>query len=235
MSEQLVEQPEEWVSAANALALLGMTHFVGARTICKRAYVGLIRARAERFIRNDQSHDNVDIPTEFWWAKGEAALHQNWTTGDFDTWIDHRIHLQAFGVTFRRSDIERAKPTPVVENVGSIPPKTEPPKFSDVVTLKPTLWGLSIDLLKAWKNWVRERRHSLGRKQKGMPRFPKTASVFNRLWRDPVWSKVIATGITASIGVGITAAIGLWFGFLTLKIRPRLRQLPRPLSLPRLR
>ena len=47
-----------------------------------------------------------------------------WTTGDFDTWIDHHIHLQAFGVTFRRSDIERSKPTPVAENVPS--PATTP-------------------------------------------------------------------------------------------------------------
>jgi hypothetical protein len=184
MSEQPAEQPEEWVSAASAVALLGMAHFLGTRTICKRAHVGLIKARAERFISDDQSQDNVDIPTEFWWAQGGAALHQNWTTGDFDTWIDHRIHLQAFGVTFRRSDIEGAKPTTVVEQTASIPSQTEPLKFSDVVTLKPTLWGMSIDLLKVW-NWLQ---------------FPTMASILNRLWRDAVLSIVIATGITAGIG-----------------------------------
>jgi hypothetical protein len=32
-------------------------------------------------------------------------------TGDFDTWLEQRIHLQAFGVTFRRSDIEESRPT----------------------------------------------------------------------------------------------------------------------------
>jgi predicted nucleotide-binding protein len=57
--------------------------------------------------------DDVDIPIEFWWAEGEAPLNQNWTTGDFDTWVGRgidAIHLQAFGVTFRRSDIERLRP-----------------------------------------------------------------------------------------------------------------------------
>ena len=102
---------KEWISADSAVALLGLKPPVGTRTICKRAYAGLIQARAERFIRDGCSADNVDIPFEFWWAQGEAALHQNWKT-DFDTWINNgRVHLEAFGVTFRRSDIERGKPT----------------------------------------------------------------------------------------------------------------------------
>jgi hypothetical protein len=58
-------------------------------------------------------------------------------------------------------------------------------------SLKPTLWGMSINLLNRW-NWLQERTHFLGR---------KTASILSRLWRDPVWSKVIATGITAGIGL----------------------------------
>ncbi|MGC1779927.1 MAG: nucleotide-binding protein [Xanthobacteraceae bacterium] len=112
-------EQEEWISAVAAVALLGMKHLSGTRAICKRAHVGLIKARAERFVRDGRSADSADVPAEFWWAEGEAALHQNWTTGDFDTWIDHRIHLQAFGVKFRRSDIERSKPPPVVENALS--------------------------------------------------------------------------------------------------------------------
>jgi uncharacterized protein YjbI with pentapeptide repeats len=44
-------------------------------------------------------------------------------------------------------------------------------------------------------------------KQQAMPQFPKTASILNRLWRDPVWSKVIATGITAGIGT----LLGVWY------------------------
>jgi hypothetical protein len=118
-SDAPIPETEEWISAASAVALLGMKHLLGTRTICKRAYAGLIKARAARFIRDGESADNVDVPVEFWWAEGGAALDQNWTTGDFDTWIDHRIHLQAFGVTFRRSDIERSNPVPVVENAAS--------------------------------------------------------------------------------------------------------------------
>ena len=62
---------EEWVSAASAVALLGMQHFSGTRTICKRAHVGLIKARAQRFIHDERSADDVDVPVGFWWA--EAA------------------------------------------------------------------------------------------------------------------------------------------------------------------
>ena len=76
----------------------------------------MIKARAKRFIHDGRSADNVDIPAEFWWAEGGAALTQDWTTGCFYTWIKQRVRLQAFGVTFRRSDIERAKPAPVLEN-----------------------------------------------------------------------------------------------------------------------
>jgi predicted nucleotide-binding protein len=115
-SDAPMSEKEEWISAASAVALLGMKHPLGTRTICKRAHAGLIEARAERFICDGRSADNVDVPVGFWWAEGAAALNQNWATGDFDTWIEQRIHLEAFGVTFRRSDIERAKPAPVLEN-----------------------------------------------------------------------------------------------------------------------
>jgi predicted nucleotide-binding protein len=114
LTEQPGKNDEEWISAASALSLLGMK-WLDIGTICKRAHAGLIHARAERFIRDGRVFDNVDIPAQFWWAEGGAALNQNWTTGDFDTWIGRGIdtsHLQAFGVTFRRSDIERLRPAP---------------------------------------------------------------------------------------------------------------------------
>jgi hypothetical protein len=92
--------------------------------------------------------------------------------------------------------ISDVRGTGLFADARSISIETEPLKFSDVVSLKPALWGISIDLLKSWK-WLQEGLHSLGRKQqRAMPQFPKTASILNRLWRDPVWSKVIATGIT---------------------------------------
>jgi predicted nucleotide-binding protein len=97
---------EEWISAATALALLGMNHHFATGAICKRAHAGLIKARAARFIRSGKPSDNVDVPSEFWWARGGGALIQNWVTGDFETWIDQQHPLEAFGVTFRRSEIE---------------------------------------------------------------------------------------------------------------------------------
>jgi hypothetical protein len=90
--------------------------------------------------------------------------------------------------------------TGLLADTRSISTETEALKFNDVVSLKPTLWGMSIDLRKVWQ-WLCERLHSVDLKQQAMPQFPKTASILNRLWRDPVWSKVIATGITAGIGV----------------------------------
>jgi hypothetical protein len=110
---------EDWIPASGAVALLAIgDQQLARRTICRHAHAGLIKARAKRFISDGQSSDNVEIPREFWWAKGEAALTQNWATGDFETWIDHRIHLEAFGVTFRRSEIEASRPA--VTDDGSL-------------------------------------------------------------------------------------------------------------------
>ena len=110
---------EEWISAASAVSLVSLHSHLATRAICKRAYVGLISARAERVIHGGHSVDNVDVPAEFWWAGGEAALEQNWTSGDFETWFDNRIQMRVFGVTFRRSDIERMRPMRTVEHTPS--------------------------------------------------------------------------------------------------------------------
>jgi predicted nucleotide-binding protein len=103
------DMAKDWITAADALALIGLSHYQATRTICKRAHAGLVRAKAKRYFRDAQAADNVDVPAEFWWANGATALEQNWSTGDFETWLDHEIHLRAFGVTFLRSDIENAK------------------------------------------------------------------------------------------------------------------------------
>jgi len=63
-------EKEDWISAASAVALLGMEYFLGTRTICKRAHAGLIKARAERFISDGRSDDHINVPVEFWWAEG---------------------------------------------------------------------------------------------------------------------------------------------------------------------
>jgi predicted nucleotide-binding protein len=107
---------EEWISASDALGLLApwLKHSV-ASVICTRAYAGLIRARAAHITFNDQPKNDTEIPKNFWWAKGHAALDQNWRSGDFGTWIDRRDHIQAFGVEFLRSDIEKLMPKSIIE------------------------------------------------------------------------------------------------------------------------
>jgi hypothetical protein len=85
-----VDSKEEWITAAEAARLLKPvceTEYGARMTICKRAYSGLIRARAERFMIGTNVHNEHEIPKEFWWAEGHEALTQNWPTGDFDTWV----------------------------------------------------------------------------------------------------------------------------------------------------
>jgi hypothetical protein len=112
-----MENQEEWIGAARALILLkpAMAGFIAKKTICTRAHNGLVRARAQRYMQGNTIRDNHDVPAQFWWAGGEAALEQNWVTGDFETWIEHRHHLKAFGVSFLRTDLEKMLP----EGVGS--------------------------------------------------------------------------------------------------------------------
>ena len=115
-------EQEEWISAAEAVAMLKpiMTEYSARIRICERAYGELIHARAEQFHVDQQVSHNQDIPKEFWWAEGNQALEQDWATGDFSTWIDHRIHLKAFGVTFARADIEKLVPPPNGVKVGTV-------------------------------------------------------------------------------------------------------------------
>lgn len=116
-----MQSDDEWISAAEAVRLLKLafnSELIAQRTICKRAHAGLIRSRAQKFLEDgvenimeNEASNRVDweLDSEFWWADGEAALEQNWTIGDFDTW-QGQSHLEAFGVTFLRADIEKLIP-----------------------------------------------------------------------------------------------------------------------------
>jgi hypothetical protein len=98
----------DWLSARETMKL-AMTVFSSvhdaATTICSRASDGMLRARAKRFVVDDHTRDDVEINKGFWWARGEAALEQNWITGDFETWIDRKHHVRAYGVAFNKEDI----------------------------------------------------------------------------------------------------------------------------------
>jgi Predicted pPIWI-associating nuclease len=103
---------QEWVSASEAVSMLKPildTHSARKR-ICERAHVGLIRARAAQYHHAKEVFQNFEVPQEFWWAKGHEALEQDWAAGDFSTWLDRRIPLQAFGVTFSRPDLQNLLP-----------------------------------------------------------------------------------------------------------------------------
>ncbi|GAM99148.1 hypothetical protein U91I_02789 [alpha proteobacterium U9-1i] len=107
---------DEWVSAAAALEILepSFSVYTAAKTICERAHHGLIQARADVYREGNAGPlKDCDVPPDFWWAEGEVALEQNWGAGDFSTWTPNsynRIELKAFGVKFRRADIEKVLP-----------------------------------------------------------------------------------------------------------------------------
>jgi hypothetical protein len=90
---------DQWIDAAAALGLIK-----NPMVICERCHAGLIRSRANVLKRSEEQFHDVEVPRGFWWAEGHAALEQNWTTGDFNTWIDGK-HVRAFGVSFALNDL----------------------------------------------------------------------------------------------------------------------------------
>lgn len=91
---------EQWIEASRALELAGSSH-----ALCERASVDLVKARAQLLLIDNDRHEEAVIPPKFWWAKGHEALVQDWTSGDFSTWIDHSEERKAFGVTFAFSGL----------------------------------------------------------------------------------------------------------------------------------
>ncbi|MHC9419874.1 hypothetical protein ACYZX9_14895 [Sphingomonas citri] len=86
---------DQWIEAATALDTFG-----NRMAICERCHAALIRAQAASFHRVDDVQSDAELPREFWWAEGHEALDQNWESGDFSTWINHKYHWRAFGVRF---------------------------------------------------------------------------------------------------------------------------------------
>jgi len=96
-----------WIEAALALDIAtdSGSKTAAIQSICQRAHAGLIRSTAHTFTTGDERKSNVGLPKKFWWAEGHEALEQNWTTGDFSTWLENTVQLQAFGVRFALDDI----------------------------------------------------------------------------------------------------------------------------------
>jgi hypothetical protein len=112
----MADDSEDWITAREAVKLLKPVtgdEYSAQMTICARAYDKLISARAVRLVVEDHNWrpvkmkevNDVEVPPKFWWARGHEALTQNWSTGDFETWIDKRAHYKGYGVKFLRADI----------------------------------------------------------------------------------------------------------------------------------
>jgi predicted nucleotide-binding protein len=125
---------EDWIGAADAITLLKpVIHAtMAAMTIAARANDGVIRSRAARFIRGRHVQDDIEVPPQFWWARGHAALEQNWRTGDFETWIENREHWRVYGVRFLRSQIEDMIPNHVGNAASSAKPRSAFPTTAKV-------------------------------------------------------------------------------------------------------
>jgi hypothetical protein len=120
-----MSEDEEWVRAEDALALLGNSSYA-EYAICNRAHAGLIKARAKLYIdATGRASDDAEVPSGFWSAKGDI-IAQNWrTSGDIPGFTSPR----AFGVTFRRLDIEQMiSPAPQGANASAA--KARPPSAS---------------------------------------------------------------------------------------------------------
>ena len=60
----------------------------------------MLTGKAKLFCSDNEQKSDCIIPAKFWWARGGAALEQDWKAGDFSTWLDQKIELRAFGVEF---------------------------------------------------------------------------------------------------------------------------------------
>jgi hypothetical protein len=170
------EEGQKWISASEAVKLLKPAlkgSYSAQMRICARAHAGLIHARADRFMMDERSEDNFEIPKEFWWAEGHEALKQDWEAGDFDTWLNQKHHLRAFGVSFLRAEIEKLVPAAVAE------PRTPPSPASAVGGRPPADWWDDLwveicrqiytgelvpkrqaDIQKAMQQWCSDKGHS---------------------------------------------------------------------------
>ena len=91
---------EQWIEASRAMELVGSRF-----TLCERAKAGLVKSSARLLLIGNERHEGTEIPLKFWWAEGHEALHQDWASGDFSTWIDRTVEWKAFGVTFALSGV----------------------------------------------------------------------------------------------------------------------------------
>lgn len=104
-----------WISADVALSVVAEhseSEGAARMALCGRASAGLLSARARLLTIGNDRHEHGFVPAKLWWARGHEALQQDWTVGDFTTWIDNRDEWRAYGVTFDLSGICEMLPAP---------------------------------------------------------------------------------------------------------------------------
>lgn len=139
---------DDWVYSSTAIAQVRTATLSPMANVAmaKRAHAGLLRAHTELMIINGtQRHHDCEVPAGFWWAEGGDALKQNWELGDFETWFDHRVRYQIFGVKFHRDDIDQI--------VRMANPRQSPPQAQTATESS----GRKMSEL--WPDWVAELSH----------------------------------------------------------------------------
>jgi hypothetical protein len=93
---------KQWITAAKALAIVAEhSSPTSARLgLCSRAHANLVATKAKLVTVGGGGHEDSPVPADFWWADGGAALTQDWSVGDFSTWINRKVECKAFGVQF---------------------------------------------------------------------------------------------------------------------------------------
>ena len=109
------DDSSDWIGAYAAAKLAKeRTGSIQDDALLLRARDGLMTARAREYVEGDGSEDKIytmhTLPKRFFWAGFGSALDKNWVTGDFSTWIGRELHCRAYGVEFRRLEVEAAFP-----------------------------------------------------------------------------------------------------------------------------
>jgi hypothetical protein len=93
----MADDSEDWIRAWDAVQLLkpATGEYGAQKTICERAYAGLIRSRAvhcvsttrrvqrSKVVASQAKYDDYELPAGLWWPGGHNISRQNWDAGDF--------------------------------------------------------------------------------------------------------------------------------------------------------
>src|SRR3954464_12515986 len=93
---------KQWITAAKALAIVAehSSPSLARIGLCSRPHGNRGATKPKLVTLGGRGHEDSPVPADFWWADGGAALVQDWSVGDFSTWINRKVESKAFGVLF---------------------------------------------------------------------------------------------------------------------------------------